>query len=43
MNKNVKYPCRGCKYYNSCGSTSRIKPCEGRVTETRRKKISKNR
>lgn len=43
MKKSIKYPCRSCKYYNSCGSAARLEPCEGRAIKIKRKKISKNR
>lgn len=26
-------PCKGCKYYNICGSYSRKEPCDGRVSK----------
>lgn len=38
MNKNVKKPCIGCKYFDACGSTTRTKPCEGRDLKTKNKK-----
>ena len=24
------YPCRGCAYYDACGSSTRTEPCSGR-------------
>jgi hypothetical protein len=37
-NKNVKYPCQNCKYFNACGKTSRTEPCEGREVANKRSK-----
>ena len=31
--RNVKYPCRGCVYFNSCGNSLRTQVCKGRVTQ----------
>lgn len=31
--RNIKYPCRGCVYTNSCGDSSRTELCKGRVTQ----------
>lgn len=31
--KNVKYPCRGCVYFNACGENMRTEPCNGRKTK----------
>lgn len=31
--RNVKYPCRGCVYFKSCGDSSRTELCKGRVTK----------
>lgn len=31
MKSNVKYPCRGCIYFNSCGSNMRTEVCKGRA------------
>ena len=36
--KKVKYPCRGCVYFTTCGENTRTAPCEGRVTKSERKK-----
>lgn len=30
MTMSNKNPCKGCKYYNVCGSYDRKEPCEGR-------------
>ena len=38
MKANVKYTCRNCKYFNTCGSTSRTQPCEGRELKPRKAK-----
>lgn len=32
-NKTVKYPCKGCVYFNTCGESTRTAPCEGRKTK----------
>lgn len=29
-NKDVKYPCRNCKYFKQCGDTNRQEKCKGR-------------
>lgn len=29
---NVKYPCRNCKYFKTCGDRARVTPCQGRET-----------
>lgn len=39
--KNVKYPCRGCKYFNACGDNTRTQRCEGRDINKEKKKLSK--
>ena len=28
--KDVKYPCRSCKYFSACGNSNRSYPCQGR-------------
>lgn len=39
MNNNtVKYPCRGCVYFNACGDNTRTTPCQGRKTKSETKK-----
>lgn len=35
--KNVKYPCRNCKYKANCGDNMRTTPCNGRQTKTEKK------
>lgn len=30
----VKHPCKGCIYFNVCGSTTRTAHCDGRITKT---------
>lgn len=30
----VLYPCRGCVYYATCGSSTRTQHCDGRRTKT---------
>ena len=37
----VKYPCRGCIYFDSCGHHTRTEPCNGRKTRSDLKKESK--
>ena len=37
-NKTVKYPCRGCVYFNVCGENTRTEPCNGRKTKSEQKK-----
>lgn len=39
---NVKYPCRGCIYYNACGNTNRTVICKGRETRNGVRSNSKN-
>ena len=36
--KQVQKPCIGCVYFNVCGETTRTEPCNGRLTESERKK-----
>lgn len=36
--KFVKYPCRNCIYFNTCGNNSRTNPCKGRTTKSEREK-----
>ena len=36
-NKNVQYPCRGCKYFNACGDNMRTEYCDGRDTHKEKK------
>ena len=33
MEKGVKYPCRGCFYFEACGNNNRTQPCKGRKTK----------
>lgn len=33
MKKEVKHPCQGCKYFNTCGSSTRTQACAGRETK----------
>ena len=40
-NKPVKYPCRGCVYFNVCGKNTRTEPCNGRKTKSGKKKEQK--
>lgn len=35
--RQVKKTCIGCVYYDACGCSTRIEPCEGRMTKTERK------
>ena len=37
MNKTVKYPCINCIYFDVCGNTNRIEPCQGRMTKSEKK------
>lgn len=39
--KNVKYPCKGCVYFSTCGDNTRTEPCNGRETKSERKKNKK--
>ena len=34
----VKYPCRGCIYFDACGHHNRTEPCDGRKTKQDQKK-----
>jgi len=34
----LKYPCRNCVYFKTCGSTTRTEVCHGRMTATQAKK-----
>lgn len=36
--KQVKYPCKGCVYFKTCGETTRTTACEGRKTLSQLKK-----
>lgn len=38
INKNVRYPCQNCKYFNACGKISRTEPCKGREVADKRRK-----
>lgn len=33
----IKYPCRGCIYFNACGEFMRTMSCSGRVTKAQKK------
>lgn len=35
----VKYPCRGCIYFNACGENTRTEPCKGRRTRRDKKRL----
>ena len=35
--KIVKYPCRGCVYFNTCGDGARTEFCAGRMTKSEQK------
>jgi len=35
---NPKYPCKGCVYFKTCGSSTRTHPCNGRQLKSERKK-----
>ena len=37
MKNQPKHPCIGCIYFNACGETNRIMPCEGRMTKSEKK------
>lgn len=39
--KNVKYPCKGCVYFATCGDNTRTEPCNGRKTKSEKKKEKK--
>lgn len=39
--QTTQFPCRGCVYFNACGSSTRTAPCEGRVTVGERNKARK--
>ena len=32
VDEPVKYPCRGCIYFDACGHHNRTEPCDGRKT-----------
>lgn len=36
--KSVKYPCRNCIYYDTCGESGRTHPCDDRKTKSEAKK-----
>jgi len=36
--KMVKFPCRNCVYFNTCGDNMRTRPCKGRKTRNDIKK-----
>lgn len=36
MKTNVKYPCRGCKYFTACGENTRTAPCKGRELKNKK-------
>lgn len=37
-NQTVKYPCRNCVYFNTCGENTRTAQCNGRQTKSEQKK-----
>lgn len=37
MKNTVKKPCISCVYFNQCGDSSRVAPCEGRKTKSEQK------
>lgn len=39
--KNVKYPCRNCVYFSTCGDTTRTEHCDGRETKSEKKRGAK--
>lgn len=39
---DVKYPCRGCDYFEACGDTTRTEPCYGRRNSTEIEEICKD-
>lgn len=41
--KSVKHPCQSCIYFKACGETTRIMPCDGRMTKSEKKKAAKGR
>ena len=38
VEETVKYPCRGCIYFDACGHHNRTEPCDGRKTKQDQKK-----
>lgn len=40
MKTDVKYPCRGCKYFTACGENTRTAPCKGRALSDKKNKIT---
>lgn len=34
---SVKYPCRNCVYFKTCGENTRTESCKGRQTKTEQK------
>lgn len=36
--KNVKYPCRNCVYFATCGDNMRTERCKGRMTKSEQKR-----
>ena len=32
-----KNPCIGCKYFDTCGSTTKTQPCSGREPKSKKK------
>ena len=36
--KNVKYPCRNCVYFKTCGDNTRTELCKGRMTKSEQKR-----
>lgn len=39
--RNVKYPCRNCVYFATCGENTRTEPCNGRQTKSEKKRNKK--
>ena len=37
--KDVKYPCRNCKYFIACGDNQRVARCEGRELKSKKRKV----
>ena len=37
----MKYPCRNCIYFKTCGDNMRTVECKGRTTKSEKKKMSK--
>ena len=39
--KQPIHPCVNCIYFKTCGDTTRIMPCDGRMTKSEKKKENK--